>query len=99
MQSFASPEVASAETDPLFGDLDRRPIADEDGCWMTQVVGIHRTSREAWVQIATSRGDEETVLLRLVTGAKPDTALRALEIWSGMSLGDRPHIVDVPRVM
>lgn len=66
---------------------------------MTQVVGIHRTSCAAWVQIATSRDDAETVLLRFVPGATPDTALKALQTWSGMSLAERPHIVDVPPVM
>jgi hypothetical protein len=100
MLSCAAPERSLVELlDPLFGDLDRRPIAAEEGQWVTQVVGIHRTSREAWVQIATSRDDDETVLLRFVPGAKTDTALKALETWSGMSLLQRPHIVDVPRVM
>jgi hypothetical protein len=99
MSACAVVEGSMGETsDPLFGDLDRRSITHEDGAWMTRVVGIHRTRRVAWVQIATS-DDEETVLLRFLPGAKPDTALAALKTWSRMSLAERPHIVDVPRVM
>jgi hypothetical protein len=85
--------------DPLFQELDRQRIANQSGDRLTLVVGIHRENRDAWVQIASSEDVEETVLLHFVPGSKPDTALRSLQTWYEMSRAERPHLVDIPRIM
>ena len=87
------------EHDPLFAALDHHLIAAEDGHdWYLQVLGIHRSEREVWVQIAPVTDATAGAVLRLSPGATPAHAIAAVGRWSP-SEAQASRVIDVMRVV
>jgi hypothetical protein len=93
-QCFETPEQ-----DPLFVALDHHLIAAEDGHdWYLQVLGIHRSEREVWVQIAPVTDATAGAVLRLSPRATPAHAIAAVGRWSP-SEAQASRVIDVMRVV
>jgi hypothetical protein len=93
-QCFETPEH-----DPLFAALDHHRIAAENGHdWYLQVLGIHRSEREVWVQIAPVTDATAGAVLRLSPRATPAHAIAAVGRWSP-SVAQASRVIDVMRVV
>ena len=85
-------ELTAADT--LFSMLDGQLIRGRRGVWRTEVVGIHESDQDTWVQIGPARRPAEAVVIRLPPGLHADLALVAIRKWMDLPTEVRPgHIV------
>ena len=84
-----------APTDRLFAALDAIWIDDPTGDWITEVLGIHASRGEWWVQIAAQANSRHTVLLRLSGSVTIDDTIRTLRWWSLQPVTNRSQLVTV----
>lgn len=86
-------QAAVSECDALFAMLDGQLICACEGTWRAEVVGIHDDGCEMWVQVCPARQPTGGVIVRLPSGGHGDLALRALQSWSEIPEGARPHLI------
>ena len=85
--------------DPLFAPLDHQSIPDGAGGWTTEVIGIHRSERDIWIQLGINDATDESVLMHLSLWATADDALTALQEWSARDVSRRTRVIEVMRHM
>ena len=106
MVSLGQPSALSvvrAETaavDRLYAALEQRSIQVESNNWVIEVLGIHSTPKgDAWVQVRLADDPDLMTVLHLCPRATPDQAIAALAAWMAVPASERPHILDVMRVL
>jgi hypothetical protein len=84
-----------SRADRLFAALDAIWMDDPAGGWITEVLGIHASRSEWWVQIAAQANSRHTVLLHLSSSVTIDDTIKTLRWWSLQPVTNRSHLVTV----
>jgi len=81
--------------DRLFDALDERWITPGPNGRLVEVLGIHATPEDAWVQIALVGESTQSVILHLPLSASIDQAIAALNAWCDTPTDHRPRLIHV----
>jgi hypothetical protein len=91
--------LVEARSDFLFSALDGQTVYGHDERWVVQVTGIHRRGQDTFVQVTSADAADCGVVLRMPAQATAAHALAALAAHLDLPPGERPHVVDVMRVV
>jgi len=80
--------------DRWFRTLDQRQIDVGTRRWTARVMGIHLDGQEAWIQIATGRTQEKTLVLHLSGWTTMDQVVAAMRAKS-LDASSYPQIISV----
>ena len=74
----AAPLDQFTELDRWFEAIDHQQIVSGRSSWTAEVVGIHSSNGELWVQVSPTEWPGSAVVLRVTHGSSVDCALAAL---------------------
>jgi hypothetical protein len=87
-------EPQLSRLDGLLVALDDQRIGEGPGSWRVEVLGVHESGGDLWVQIARNGAVNDTLVLHLLPWATARDALIALATAKpGLAL---PHVLDAP---
>ena len=83
----------------LFSALDGRTVRIGSADCAIEVTGIHRADDVVYVQVTSTNEPACGVVLRMAPRATPGQAIAALEARGELPPPERPHVVDVMRMV
>ena len=98
--TVASAPLSSLGISALAAAIDHRSIGRGKKRWTAQVVGVHASPQEVWVQVARRSRQSaapSSLVLRLSPRATTAHALAALE--NAGSPASYPHVINVMRAV
>jgi hypothetical protein len=88
-------ESESSRAEQLFTELDGRTVGCGLDRWVLQVLGIHTSANDIWIQAAPAGDATRSLVLHFSARSSAEGALGALATWSSLPDDQRPRVIEV----